>query len=70
MTIKLNGNKIICTRKRDHREYLWSRINELRNEVVDDVLMGHKLNRMPIKSLKAKAKLIKKYSRRLKLIDI
>ena len=54
MTLKINGNKIICTRKKDHREYLWQRIKELRQEIIDDVLIGQKLNRMPIKSLKAK----------------
>lgn len=69
MTIKIGEHKILCTRKKDHREYLWNRINELRNEVIDDVLMSDKNGRMPVKQLKQKAQLIKKYSRRLKLLD-
>jgi|TARA_B110000444_G_scaffold32537_1_gene27688 hypothetical protein len=43
---------------------------ELRSEVIDEVLIGTQNNRIPVKLLKEKAKLIKKYSRRLKLIDI
>ena len=69
MTIKIGEHKILCTRKKDHREYLWNRINELRNEVIDDVLMSDRNGRMPVKQLKQKAQLIKKYSRRLKLLD-
>jgi hypothetical protein len=69
MTIKIGDHKILCTRKKDHREYLWNRINELRNEVIDDVLMSERNGRMPVKQLKQKAQLIKKYSRRLKLLD-
>ena len=40
------------------------------SEVIDEVLIGTQNNRIPVKLLKEKAKLIKKYSRRLKLIDI
>jgi len=69
MTIRIGKNKIFCTKRREHREYLWIRINELRNEIIDDVLIGDKNGRMPVKQLKQKAKLIKKYSRRLKLLD-
>lgn len=69
MTIRIGEHKILCTRKKDHREYLWKRINELRNEVIDDVLMSDRNGRMPVKQLKQKAQLIKKYSRRLKLLD-
>lgn len=69
MTIRIGDHKILCTRKKDHKEYLWKRINELRNEVIDDVLMSDKNGRMPVKQLKQKAQLIKKYSRRLKLLD-
>jgi|TARA_R110000772_G_scaffold232579_1_gene344105 hypothetical protein len=43
---------------------------ELRSEVIDEVLIGTQKNRIPIKLLKEKAKLIKKYSRRLKILDI
>ena len=69
MTIRIGSNKIFCTKRKEHREYLWQRINELRNEIIDDVLIGDKNGRMPITQLKQKAKLIKKYSRRLKLLD-
>lgn len=70
MTIRIGEAKIFCTRRKDHREYLWKRINELRNEIIDDVLIGDKNGRMPVKQLKQKAKLVRKYSRRLKLLDI
>lgn len=69
MTIRIGRDRVFCTRRKDHREYLWQRINELRNEVIDDVLMGEKNGRMPVKQLKQKAQLIRKYSRRLKLLD-
>ena len=69
MTIRVGNHKLFCTRKKDHREYLWQTINQLRNEIVDDVLMGDKNGRMPVKQLKRKAKLVKKYSRRLKILD-
>ena len=70
MIIKIRNQKLYCTRKRDHKSYLFSRIMELRSEVIDEVLIGTQNNRIPVKLLKEKAKLIKKYSRRLKLIDI
>jgi len=69
MTIRIGKSKIFCTKRKEHREYLWQRIQELRSEVIDDVLLGDRNGRMPVKQLKQKAKLIKKYSRRLKLID-
>jgi len=70
MIIKIGNQKLYCTRKRDHKSYLFHRIMELRSEVIDEVLIGTQNNRIPVKLLKEKAKLIKKYSRRLKLIDI
>jgi hypothetical protein len=70
MIIKIGNQKLYCTRKADHKSYLFSRIMELRSEVIDEVLIGTQNNRIPVKLLKEKAKLIKKYSRRLKLIDI
>ena len=69
MTVKIGSHKIYCTRKKDHRTYLWHRIRDLRNEIIDDVLIAERSGRMPVKALKEKAKLIKKYSRRLKLLD-
>lgn len=69
MTIKINGITLTLSRKKEHKNYLWDEIYRLRREVIDDVLEGHSRNRMPIKSLKRKAALIKKYSRRLKLLE-
>lgn len=57
------------SRKREHADFLWRSINQLRNEIIDDVLVGHSENRMPIKTLKRKAALIKKYSRRLRILQ-
>lgn len=57
------------SRKRQHAEFLWKSINELRNEVIDDVLIGHSENRIPVKNLKRKAALIKKYTRRLRILQ-
>ena len=70
MIIKIGNQKLYCTRKRDHKSYLFRRIMELRSEVIDEVLIGTQKNRIPIQLLKEKAKLIKKYSRRLKILDI
>ena len=56
------------SRKNAHEAYLWNSIRILRSEVVDDVLRGSIQGRMPIKELKRKAELIRKYSRRLKLL--
>ena len=55
-------------RKKEHEAYLWNSIYMLRSEVVDDVLQGSISGRTPVKELKRKAGLIRKYSRRLKLI--
>lgn len=55
-------------RKKDHADHLWSAIRVLRSEIVDDVLQGSISGRMPVKKLKHKAELIRKYSRRLKLL--
>lgn len=56
------------SRKNAHEAYLWKAIRVLRSEIVDDVLRGAIHGRMPVKELKRKAHLIRKYSRRLKLI--
>ena len=56
-------------KKRRHKEELFKRICELRSEIIDDVLIADKAGRMPVKELKRKAKLIKKYSRRLRLLN-
>jgi hypothetical protein len=57
-------------RKKDHAEHLWLSIRILRNEIVDEVLEGSIRGRIPVKKLKHKAELIRKYSRRLKLLTI
>lgn len=71
MIIKL-GKLRIETKSRTtrHREYLFDEIMALRSEIIDIVLIGEARNRIPIKELKIKARLIKKYSRRLKLLSI
>lgn len=56
-------------KKREHAEYLWRSIQQLRTEIIDDVLTGHSQNRIPVKTLKRKAALIKKYSRRLRILQ-
>lgn len=56
-------------RKKDHAEHLWQAIRTLRIEIIDDVMTGSARGRMPVKSLKRKAELIRKYSRRLKLLE-
>jgi hypothetical protein len=67
--IKIGNKTLICSRKREHQDYLWENINMLRLEIIEDVLSYNKTNKIPVKDLKRKAKLIKKYSKRLKLIS-
>jgi hypothetical protein len=69
MMIKIGNKTLICSRKREHQDYLWENINMLRLEIIEDVLSYNKTNKIPVKDLKRKAKLIKKYSKRLKLIS-
>ena len=71
MLIKI-GNVRIDTRSRasKHREYLWKQIYSLREEIIEIVLIGEARNRIPVRELKHKASLIRKYSRRLKLLHI
>ena len=68
MKIKIGNKTILCTRKKDHRDFLFERIMQLRNEIVQDVLESTLKNRIPVKLLKHKAELIRKYSRRLKIL--
>jgi len=69
MMIKIGNKTLICSRKREHQDYLWDNINMLRLEIIEDVLSYNRTNKIPIKDLKRKATLIKKYSKRLKLIS-
>ena len=69
MMIKIGNKTLICSRKREHEDYLWDNINMLRLEIIEDVLSYNRTNKIPVKDLKRKATLIKKYSKRLKLIN-
>ena len=69
MMIKVGNKTLICSRKREHQDYLWDNINMLRLEIIEDVLSYNRTNKIPVKDLKRKATLIKKYSKRLKLIN-
>jgi len=71
MQIKI-GNVRIDTRSRasKHREYLWNQIHSLREEIIEIVLIGEARNRIAVTELKHRAALIKKYSRRLKLLHV
>jgi len=71
MLIKI-GNIRIDTRSRasKHREYLWNQIYSLREEILEIVLTGEARNRINVRELKHRAALIRKYSRRLKLLHI
>ena len=54
-----------------HKDYLWDRIYNLRSEITNYVLINHNMPdaNKHWKALKFKAKLIKKYSRRLRKLD-
>ena len=70
MLIKIGKLRIdFESRTSKHRQYLINQIMDLRAEIIDIVLTGEARNRIPIHILKTKAKLIKKYSRRLKLLN-
>jgi len=69
MLIKIGKLRIdFESRASKHRRYLFDQIMLHREEIIDIVLLGEAKNRIPIHLLKTKAKLIKKYSRRLKLL--
>ena len=70
MLIKIGKVRIdFESRVSKNRRYLIDQIMDLRAEIIDIVLLGEARNRIPIHILKTKAKLIKKYSRRLKLLN-
>ena len=67
MTINLGNLKIWCTKRRDHKNYLWRTIYELRQEIIDEILISTKNDtHLDEPELRRKAVLIRKYSRRLK----
>ena len=71
MIVKIGKIRIDTkSRTQKHRDFLLDEIVSLRAEIIDIVLQGEARNRIPVKELKIKAKLIKKYSRRLKLLRI
>jgi len=70
MTIKFGNHRILCTRKRDHKEYLWNEIYTLRQDIIDDVMIAVRNDtHLDEAELKHKAMLIRKYSRRLKTMS-
>ena len=67
MTINLGNLKIWCTKRRDHKNYLWRTIYELRQEIIDEILISTRNDtHLDEPELRRKAILIRKYSRRLK----
>ena len=67
MTINLGNLKIWCTRRRDHKNFLWRSIYELRQEIIDEILISTRNDtHLDEPELRRKAILIRKYSRRLK----
>ena len=69
MKIKIGNKTILCTRKKDHKDFLFERIMQLRLEIIEEVLRCSINNRIPVKALKHKAELIRKYSRRLRILS-
>jgi hypothetical protein len=67
MTIKFGNHRILCSRKKDHKDYLWNEIYTLRQDIIDDILESTRNDRhLDEAELKRKAMRIRKYSRRLK----
>ncbi len=59
------------SRRKSHKEVLWNSIYALRQEIIDDVLIATTDNEgLDQEALLNKARLIKKYSRRLKYINL
>jgi len=56
-----------CKRKKEHKDAIFTSIMQLRNEIIDIVIMATANKKhIPIRKIKLKAQLIKKYSRRLR----
>lgn len=72
MKLKILNRTLVIwvNRTKDHKEYLWNSIYLLRQEIIDDVLSYNRTGIIPIKLLKHKAELIKKYSHRLRLLEM
>ena len=72
MKLKILNKTLVIwvNRTKDHKEYLWNSIYLLRQEIIYDVLSYNRTCVIPIKLLKHKAELIKKYSHRLRLLEM
>jgi hypothetical protein len=71
MLIRIGKLRIdTVSRREKHRRFLIDEIIDIRNEILDIVMTGHTNNRISVKELKLKAGLIKKYSRRLRLLNL
>jgi hypothetical protein len=72
MKIKILNRTLVIwvNRTQDHKDYLWKNIYMLRNELIEDVLSYNRSGIMPVEKLKHKAELIKKYSQRLRLLEM
>ena len=72
MKIKIGNKQIIIwvNRTKDNKDYIWNNIYLLRQEIIEDVLSYNRSGIIPVKILKHKADLIKKYSQRLKLLEM
>ena len=72
MKIKIGDKQIVIwvNRTKDHKEYIWNNIYMLRQEIVEDVLSYNRSGIILVKILEHKADLIRKYSQRLKLLEM
>tara|TARA_B100000768_G_scaffold180635_1_gene201142 strand:- start:1531 stop:1749 length:219 start_codon:yes stop_codon:yes gene_type:complete len=72
MKIKIGNKQIVIwvNRTKNHKDYIWDNIYLLRQELIDDVLSYNKTGILPVKILKHKCNLIKKYSQRLRLLEM
>ena len=72
MKIKIGNKQIIIwvNRTKDHKDYIWNNIYLLRQDIIEDVLSYNVSGAMPVQKLKHKADLIKKYSQRLRLLEM
>jgi hypothetical protein len=69
LNILKKGLRKIASKKIIHQEFVFTRIFELRRQIVDHVLEFHSRDQIDIELLKTKAKLIQKYSRYLRLLQ-
>ena len=72
MKIKIGNKQIIIwvNRTKDHKDYIWNNIYLLRQDIIEDVLSYNVSGIMTVQKLKHKANLIKKYSQRLRLLEM